>query len=247
LVEHVYIVDIASRTQMTEEFDAIVFDAGGTLIDMRPTRTEVFADVLHASGFEIDPAKLEKAIGKADRTLDEEFARLNGGDDSEFWKKFDTLVLKEIGFVGDVDHVYHELTEKFNGVMPKIETWVDYPETKGVLRYLRKRGFTLGVISNATELVNRVLDNLDLTMHFDFVIVSDEVGVNKPSAEIFMMAADKARTSPNRMLFIGDKLSTDVKGAVDAGMNAILVDRVDAYPDVDCIRIRDLDSLRLFL
>jgi REG-2-like HAD superfamily hydrolase len=247
LVEQVYIVDIASRTQMTEELDAIVFDAGGTLIDMRPTRAEVFADVLLANGFEVDPAKLERAIGKADRTLDEEFSRLDGGDDTEFWKRFDLLVLREIGFVGDPDDIHHALTEKFNGLVPKVETWVDYPETKGVLRELRKRGFTLGVISNATELVNMVLDNLDLTKHFDFVIVSDEVGVNKPSSEIFLMAADKARTSPNRMLFIGDKLSTDVKGAVGAGMNAILVDRADTYPDADCIRIRDLNSLRLFL
>jgi len=232
---------------MSEEFDAIVFDAGGTLIDMRPTRADVFADVLLANGFEVDPARLEKAIGKADRTLDEEFAKLDGEDDSDYWKRFDLVVLEEIGFVGDPDHIYHALREKFNDFIPKVETWVDYPETKRVLRELRKRGFTLGVISNATELVNRVLDNLDLTKHFDFVIVSDEVGVNKPSARIFMMAAEKARTSPNRMLFIGDKLSTDVKGAVDAGMNAILVDRSDSYPDADCIRIRDLDYLRLFL
>jgi REG-2-like HAD superfamily hydrolase len=232
---------------MTEELDAIVFDVGGTLLDMVPTRAEVFASVLLAKGFRVDPTSLGKAIRKADRTLDEEFAELEGGDDSAFWKRFDRLVLEEIGFVGDLDRMHHALIDEFNGIVPKVETWVDYPETRGVLQDLRKRGFTLGVISNATNLVKRVLDNLDLSKNFEFVIVSDEVGMNKPSAKIFMMAADKARTSPNRMLFIGDKLSTDVKGAVGAGMNALLVDRADTYPDADCIRIRDLNSLRLFL
>jgi len=217
------------------------------LLDMKPTRAEVFTSVLLANGFKVDPTILGKAIRKADRTLDEEFAELEGGDDSAFWKRFDRLVLEESGFVGDLDHMHRALIDEFNGIMPKVETWVDYPETRGVLQELRKREFTLGVISNATNLVKRVLDNLDLSKNFDFVIISDEVGVNKPSAKIFMMAADKARTSPNRMLFIGDKLSTDVKGAVDAGMNAILVDRADTYPDADCIRIRDLNSLRLFL
>lgn len=247
MVEQIYIVDTANRIQMSEEFDAIVFDVGGTLLDMKPTRAEVFTEVLLENGFEVDPDRLEKAIRRADRILDEEFADLDGADDSGFWKKFDHLVLEEIGFVGDESRIYQSLTEKFEGFMPMVETWVDYPETKGVLEELRKRGFMLGVISNATELVNRVLDNLDLRKNFDFVIVSDEVGVNKPSAEIFKMAADKAKTSPNRMLYIGDKLSTDVKGAVDAGMNAILVDRADTYPDAECIRIRDLDYLRLFL
>ena len=247
MVEQVYILDTSSRTLMSEEFDAIVFDVGGTLLDMKPTRAEVFAEVLLANGFKVDRAKLVKAIGTADRTLDREFAKLDGGDDSGYWMKFDRIVLEDIGFVGDPSHIYHVLTEKFKGFMPMVETWVDYPETKDILQELRKRGFTLGVISNATELVNRVLDNLDLTKNFDFVIVSDEVGVNKPSAEIFKMAAVKARTSPNRMLYIGDRVSTDVKGAVDAGMNAILVDRADAYPDADCIRIRDLNYLRLFL
>ena len=232
---------------MTEELDAIVFDVGGTLIHMKPTRAEIFARVLLANGFKVDPTILDKAIRKADRTLDEEFAELEGGGDSAFWKRFDHLVLEEIEFVGDLDRMHHALIDEFNGFMANVETWVDYPETRGVLHDLRKRGFTLGVISNATNLVRRVLDNLDLSKNFDFVIVSDEVGVNKPSAKIFKMAADKARTSPNRMLFIGDKLWTDVKGAVGAGMNAILVDRTDAYPDADCIRIKDLNSLRLFL
>ncbi len=247
MVDHVYIVDITDGVWMTEELDAIVFDVGGTLLDMEPTRAEVFASVLLANGFRVDPTILGKAVGKADRTLDEEFAELDGWDESAYWKMFNRLVLEEIGFIGDLDNMHHALTHEFNGFTPKVEAWVDYPETRGVLQDLRKRGFTLGVVSNATGLVKRVLDNLDLTKYFDFVIVSEEVGVNKPSAKIFMMAADKARTSPNRMLFVGDKLSTDVKGAVDAGMNAILVDREDTYPDADCIRIRDLNSLRLFL
>jgi REG-2-like HAD superfamily hydrolase len=232
---------------MTEELDAVVFDVGGTLIYMKPTRAEVFARVLLASGFKADPTTLDKAIRKADRTLDEKFAELGGRDDSAFWRMFDQLVLEEIGFAGDRDRMHKVLVDKFDAFIPNVETWVDFPETRGVLEELGRKGFTLGVISNATNLVKRVLDNLNLSKNFDFVIVSDEVGVSKPSSKIFRMAAEKARTSPNRMLFIGDKLATDVKGAVAAGMNAILIDRADTYPDADCIRIRDLNSLRTFL
>ncbi len=36
---------------MTEEIDAIIFDAGGTLIDVRPPREEIFARILLEHGF----------------------------------------------------------------------------------------------------------------------------------------------------------------------------------------------------
>lgn len=232
---------------MTEEIDAIVFDAGGTLFDMRPPREAVFAEVLCANGLDAKRDALTNAIRRADRVLDKEFAGLDGGDDSSFWLKFDQLVLEEIGYHGDQEKISAELSAAFRRIIPDVNSWVDFPETKGILDLLRGRGLRLGVVSNATDLVRRVLENLDLTKHFDFIIVSSEVGVNKPSPRIFRIAAEKAKTSPNRMIYVGDKLSTDVMGASRAGMNAILIDRANVYPDADCLRIKDLNFFRHFL
>jgi FMN phosphatase YigB (HAD superfamily) len=61
-----------------------------------------------------------------------------------------------------------------------------------------------------------------------------------------MMAAEEAGTSPSRSLYLGDKPAVDIKGATRAGMNAILVDRANAFPDASCIRIRDLTYLKRF-
>lgn len=232
---------------MTEEIDAIVFDAGGTLFDMRPSREEIFADVLCANGFDVNQNALAAAIRRANRLLDKEFADLEGGDDSSFWMKFDDLVLDEIGHRDDHSKIATELSAAFQKIVPEVGSWVDFPEAKSVLHLLRGRELKLGVVSNATDLVRRVLDNLDLTRDFDFIIVSSEVGVNKPSSRIFQLAVEKARTSPNRMIYVGDKLSTDVVGASKAGMNAILVDRANVYPDADCLRIKDLNFFRNFL
>ena len=232
---------------MTEEIDAIVFDAGGTLFDMRPSREEIFADVLCANGFDVNQNALAAAIRRANRLLDKEFADLEGGDDSSFWMKFDDLVLDEIGHRDDHSKIATELSAAFQKIVPEVGSWVDFPEAKSVLHLLRGRELKLGVVSNATDLVRRVLDNLDLTRDFDFIIVSSEVGINKPSPRIFQLAAEKARTSPNRMIYVGDKLSTDVVGASKAGMNAILVDRANVYPDADCLRIKDLNFFRNFL
>ena len=232
---------------MTEEFDAVVFDVGGTLLDMRPTRAEIFAKVLDENDHKLDPNVLARAIAWADRLLDDRYAPLERGNDDQLRKELVRTVLDLLGMRGGQDHLDRALLEELERVIPQVESWVDFPETKEVLRALRKRGFTLGVVSNATDLVTKVLDNLRLSEDFDFIIVSEEVGVNKPSTRIFQLAAERAHTSPNRMLYIGDRLSTDIRGAVGAGMNAVLIDRADVYPDADCIRLRDLRFLETFL
>lgn len=245
--EHVYIIAPPTLSQMTEELDAIVFDVGGTLIDMSPTRADLLAKVLVAHGQVADPKILAKAVARTDRILDERSAALERGNDEALRRDFVRLVLEQTGHRGDAGGMEKALEWELDHAVPEVGNWVMYPEARGVIRELRSRGFKLGIISNATELVRRVLDRLDLTREFDFVIISEEVGANKPSPKIFRIAAERAGTSPNRMLYIGDKLSTDVAGAVGAGMNAILVDRFDTFADADCIRIRDLGFLRHFI
>ena len=232
---------------MTEELDAVVFDVGGTLLDLKPSRAEVFGRVLAEDGHAVDGRTLLRAIAQSDRILDERTAGQNDGKGSVSWNDFNRTVLDRLRYPGDKDKIVKKLTAEFEMLVPVVDNWADYPETRELLASLRNRGFTLGVISNASDLVKRVLDHLDLTRNFEFVIVSDEVGIDKPSAGIFRLAVEKSRTSPNRMLYIGDKLTTDVRGAVGAGMNAMLVDRTDTYPDVDCIRLRNLSELTMFL
>jgi len=231
---------------MTEEIDAIMFDAGGTLIDVRPAREEIFARVLSAHGFEAKPEKIASSIAKVDRQLDAEFALLDANGEPRFWREYDDLILADLGVKGDAKEVSKDLSESFGAIMQKVESWTDYPDVRPALERLRRRDFKLGVVSNATDLLNKVFHNLGLSKYFDFVIISDEVGVRKPSPRIFLMAAEEAGASPSRSIYLGDKPSVDIQGANGAGMNAILVDRANAFPDAACIRIRDLACLKRF-
>jgi len=231
---------------MTEELDAILFDAGGTLIDAIPSRETVFSEVLSRYGKKIGSERIAPLLAKADGVFDSEFAKQDGKNEGALWSKYDDFILDELGFRGDRGDLSKELSATWDEIMPKVESWVCYPETESVLEILKVREFKLGVVSNATDLVRRVFDNLGLTRYFDFLVVSDEVGVRKPSPKIFRLAMEMAGTSPGRTLFVGDKLATDVAGAKRAGMNAVLVDRVNAFPDAKCLRERDLNFFRRF-
>lgn len=232
---------------MTEELDAVLFDAGGTLWDVRPSREEQFVRALRARGLETDPADLAEALRKADRVFDDEFALQDGVNEAPFWERYDGFVLREAGVHADPKTISSDISAAFKEIVNKLDTWTAFPDAAPALRELKERGFVLGLVSNATDLARRVLKNLDMERYFDFVVLSAEVGVRKPRREIFDIALRNARAAPRRTLFVGDKLAVDVKGALGAGMNAILIDRMNVYPDAHVIRIRDLHALRRFL
>lgn len=247
MARQVYVLGNQLSADMTEEIDAVLFDAGGTLIEMRPPRERVISDVLAQLGFEIGPDAIARALAKADGVFDEDMAMLDGKDETRFWVKYDQYILKELGFKGDAKEFSTLAGRAFDDIVPKTESWVDYPDVRPVLDLLSKRDIALGVVSNATDLAVKVLDNLDLTKYFGAVVWSEDVGVRKPAPKIFHLAANRLGVSPSRCIFAGDKFAVDVVGAKRAGMNAVLIDRLGAYPDANCIKGTDLNVFRRFL
>ncbi len=231
---------------MTEEIDAILFDAGGTLIDLSPPRAEIFSQVLQATGTKVSASDVAAAMTVADREHDEEYARLDGKDEARFWKTYDEEVAKSVGYKGDFDLLEKQISGRFDDIVPKVESWIPYPDTKPTLEGLRARGFTIGLVSNATDLARRVMDRLGLSLYFDFMVLSEEVGVRKPAPGIFRLALDAAGTAPNRALFVGDRYAADIVGATRVGMHAILVDRDGIYQSPPCITFRDLGFFKRF-
>jgi glucose-1-phosphatase len=98
-----------------------------------------------------------------------------------------------------------------------------------LVKKLREK-YQLGVLSNTNEihiqgvyeLLNREhqLDNFDSL--FDWVFYSHEMGLAKPSVEIYEKLVAELGTSPDRVLFFDDLLA-NVEGARKIGIHAIQV------------------------
>lgn len=81
---------------------------------------------------------------------------------------------------------------------------------------------SVGVISNWDERLPRLLDALGASSHFDFVLTSREVGVEKPAPLIFDRARELAGVSADaRAVHIGDSVRNDVVGAAAVGWEAV--------------------------
>lgn len=50
-------------------------------------------------------------------------------------------------------------------------------------------------------------------------IISDDVGFMKPHPQFFKIASERARVTPQSILYVGDSFYSDIQGGLDAGWN----------------------------
>ena len=99
-----------------------------------------------------------------------------------------------------------------------------FPETMSTLIYLKSQGYHLGVISNGITIKQwEKLIRLGLHHFFDEIITSEEVGAEKPDERIFQQALNRMECEAENSIMIGNKFSEDIVGALNIGMDAILV------------------------
>ena len=90
-----------------------------------------------------------------------------------------------------------------------------------VLGYLKQK-YTLHIISNGFKESTLIkMEVSGLNPYFTNVIISEDVGVNKPDKAIFEYALDKAKARKEECIMIGDSIEADIRGAQGFGMKAI--------------------------
>ena len=90
-----------------------------------------------------------------------------------------------------------------------------------VLAYLQKK-YSLHIISNGfKESTLTKMEVSGLNPYFTNVIISEDVGINKPDKAIFEYALDKAKALKHESIMIGDSIEADIRGAQGFGMKAI--------------------------
>ena len=79
----------------------------------------------------------------------------------------------------------------------------------------------LGIITNGfVELQHVRLERTNLKRFFDFVVISEEVGVAKPDPAIFDHALNLAGDpKKHRVLMVGDTLESDILGGIRSGLD----------------------------
>jgi len=117
-----------------------------------------------------------------------------------------------------------------------------FPNTMPTLIDLKSKGYKLGVISNGLTIKQyEKLVRLGLHHFFDFVITSEEAGVEKPDIAIYELAMKRMGCDPENSVMIGNNFKDDVLGALNAGMSAIYLTPGLTKPEKKEIEERGID------
>jgi putative hydrolase of the HAD superfamily len=122
------------------------------------------------------------------------------------------------------------------------------PEVPELIGRLSRR-FELAVITNTHDpnLVPDHLERMGISRLFGKVITSVELGIRKPSPEIFQHALGALDASPEQCLYVGDSYETDYLGARAAGVRAVLIDPLSKTPVPNVDRLDSIASIEKFL
>lgn len=97
-----------------------------------------------------------------------------------------------------------------------------------LLQYLKAKGYRIHVASNGFhEIQYKKIHAAGMDDYFTSVILSEDVGVNKPSKEYFDYALKQTGAERETSIMIGDNYVNDVQGAINSGIDAILFNRWD--------------------
>ncbi len=136
---------------------------------------------------------------------------------------------------------------KFLEILPVQKTL--FPYTIEILEYLTARQYKLHLITNGFEATQKLkLNNSGLTGYFEEMITSERSQSMKPKKEIFDFALNVTNAKLEHSLMIGDNLKADIQGAINAGMDNVFVNHIDAVvddiiPTHTIIHLKELETI----
>lgn len=220
-----------------KEYRAIVFDLFDTIVDFEPQKMPVVL---------LDGREIRTTSGKLFDILSKYYKQVEFASFYRAWME----VLQEIRDEVELTHKEITAPKRFLRVLSKLSlpdgllsqglfdellhahtemlaAATSFPEERRDILLCLKKRYRLGMVSNFdyAPTVHRILSMYSIEDLFEAIVISAEMGIRKPMAQIFQKALEAIGSSPAESLFVGDTFGADVIGAKMAGMDAAWIDR----------------------
>ncbi|HIP33047.1 MAG TPA: hexitol phosphatase HxpB [Crocinitomicaceae bacterium] len=194
-----------------DQFDAVIFDMDGVLIDSEPLWKIAMEESFHSVGCHLTRKDFGKTVGlRIDEVID-------------FW-------YNEVGWKNATPK---ELENKIVDRMVELISANGEP-LKGVvdtLNFLKEKGQKIGLATSSySVLIEAVLTTINLREKFDFVHSAEDEYFGKPHPEVYMTVAKKLGVKPQKCLVIEDSLNGIISGK-SAQMKVVCIPEKTHHPE----------------
>ena len=223
------------RSQTTH----VIFDAVGTLI--RPA--EPVAQTYHRIGARHGSRlTCEQVCERFPRAFDQFYRNRRHSSESverDCWREIVNFVLHD---VGDRQQCFEDLFVHFaNG-----QSWQVFADVESCLDALLRCDFQLAVASNFDSRLHRICQENATLSRIGRRILSVEAGYKKPDSRFFEYLARTLGVKRCQLLMLGDDAQADIEGAINAGLQAVWLNRksISRPPSIGSVpEIATLDEL----
>jgi len=121
-----------------------------------------------------------------------------------------------------------------------------FTDTISTLEALRSKGLKLALLSNTDAFsIEPLLEKYDMLKYFDSIVMSYKTGFLKTDKRSFEVILEELGLEKDEVIMVGDSLQSDMLGAQNAGIKAVLVDRRNIMEFEN--KVSSLEELKRFL
>lgn len=216
--------------------EAVLFDAAGTLIELREPVGATYARFAREHDVALPAWRVDDAFrrifrGAPPMVFPEAEPAQRARLERDWWRRLvrDTFrAADQTAAFADFDAFFERLWLHFAGDA----AWARRPGAGALLGELRARGLATAVVSNFDQRLPGLLQALELRTALDALVLPADVGAAKPDQRIFQAALSRVGVPAERALYVGDQPEQDLAGARAAGLRAVDVTRLATLGDL---------------
>jgi len=208
---------------------AVIFDFGGTLMYGRnmwdpfiAKADEALTNYMSSKGIELNVNTFPREFR---RRLNDYFRQR----EKDLFETTYTHVLQELVTEKGYDDVPGDVIRTaLDALFAVTQTnWALEEDAIPTLIKLDENGYKLGIISNAgdDQDVQQLARGFGIQKYFDFILTSAACSYRKPHPRIFELALANWYLLPSEAVMVGDNLTADIRGAQNAGIYGVWLNR----------------------
>jgi len=195
---------------MQHNYDAVIFDLYGTLVDGPLGQESARIDMANVLG--VQPADFLAAWRKF--RLERDTGQLSSVDAAI------EAAMDLLGAEASPQSIEAAKSIRYRSIREALE-----PRAGAIrlLKTLKEKDYTLGLLSNCSPEVPELWSKTPFGTLFDATVFSASEGIVKPDRAIFRRVTERLGIPPNRCMYVGDGDNNELDGAADIGMTPWLL------------------------